>query len=260
VKRGMGARRDLRGSPIAEKETRLATLRYLGISFVEIVTDDGKVVYIDPCISLNHDCPITLDDITRADLLLVTHMARDHASEAIPLLKKTGAKLVCTRDMGYAARKAGIPDGDIKVVTSGVPVEMAGVRVKSLRTEHGSWSIQNDHPVFDLSLGYLVYLRDGYPLYHVGDTSIFGDFQLFGRLYRPKVMLTPIGMFPGAITEMDPWEAAIATAMVGPEIVIPIHYDRMEQADFPDRFAQHLKTEAPHVQVRLMEPGETVEL
>ena len=99
--------------------------------------------------------------------------------------------------------------------------------------------------MFDLSLGYLVYVRDNFPVYHVGDSSIFGDFQLFGRLYRPKVMLTPIGMFPGAITEMDPREAAIATAMVGPEIAIPIHYDRVGQADYPEQFAHHLKTEAP---------------
>ena len=238
----------------------MARLRYLGISFVEIVTDDEKVVYIDPCISVNPDCPVTLDQIEKADLVLVTHMARDHASDAIPLLEKTSAHLVAPRDMAHAARQAGIAEDRIKAVTSGVPVERAGVRVKSLRTEHGSFSVHEGHPMFDLSLGYIVYVRDGVGIYHVGDTSIFGDFELFGRLYRPRVMLTPIGMFPGAITEMDPWEAAIATAMVGPEIAIPIHYDRVGQADYPERFARHLETEAPQVEVRAMQPGEVLEV
>lgn len=85
-------------------------------------------------------------------------------------------------------------------------------------------------------------------------------FELFGRLYRPRVMLTPIGMLPGAITEMDPWEAAIATAMVGPDIAIPIHYDRVGQADYSERFARHLGTEVPTVKVRAMQPGGVLEV
>lgn len=238
----------------------MATLRYLGISFVQIVTDDGRVVYIDPCIAINPDCPIALDEIDRADLVLVTHMAKDHSTDAIPLMKQTGAKMVCTRDMAFAAARAGISQDRVKRVTSGVPLEMAGVRVKCLRTEHGSFSEFEGRPMFDLSLGYIVYVREGIGIYHVGDTSIFGDMQLFGRLYRPKVMLTPIGMFPGAITEMDPWEAAIATAMVAPEVAIPIHYDRVNQADYPERFARHLATEASHVKVKVLEPGETIEI
>lgn len=238
----------------------MAKLRYLGISFVEIITDDGKVVYIDPCISINPDCPITLDDINHADLVLVTHMARDHSSDAIPLLKKTGAQLVCARDTARVAIQAGIPADHVKGVVSGAELERAGIRVKALKTEHGSWSIQDDRPVFELSLGYILYVREGVGIYHVGDSSIFGDFALFGRLYHPKVMLTPIGMFPGALTEMDPREAAIATAMVAPEIVVPVHYDRVGQADYPERFRKHLETEAPHVQLRILEPGETIEL
>lgn len=238
----------------------MARLKYLGISFVEITTDDDKVVYIDPCISINPDCPITLEQVERADLVLVSHRARDHASDAVPLVKKTGAKMVCTRDMFYVGKREGIPETQMKKVTSGVPVEIAGVRVKALRTEHGSFSEYEGQPLFDLSLGYIVYVREGVGIYHVGDTSIFGDLALFGRLYRPKVMLTPIGMFPGAITEMDPWEAAIATAMVSPEIAIPIHYDRVSQADYPEQFARHLATEAPHIQVKLMAPGEVLEI
>ncbi len=238
----------------------MASLRYLGISFFEIVTDDDKVVYVDPCISINPDCPISLDDVKRADLVLVTHLASDHSSDMIPLLEKTGAQLVCARDTAYAAREAGIPEDRIKVVVSGVGVERAGVRVKALKTEHGSWSIQDERPVFELSLGYIVYVREGVGVYHVGDTSIFGDFELFGRLYRPKVMLVPIGMFPGAVTEMDPWEAAIATGMVSPEIAVPIHYDRETQADYPGRFARHLWREAPTVQVKPLQPGDAIEV
>lgn len=240
----------------------MATLRYFGISFFEIVTDDGKVVYIDPCTNrtFNPACPITLDDIRRADLVLVTHMARDHSPDAIPIVEKTGASLVCGHDLRYTAIKAGVPENRVKRVPSGPLIEMAGVRVKCLRAEHGSWSENLEHPMFYLAMSYIVYVREGYGIYHVGDTSIFGDLQLYGRLYRPKVMLTPVGSRPGGSVEMDPWEAAIATGMVAPDIAIPIHYDPVGQAHFPARFAEHLKTEAPHVQVRLLPPGEVMEV
>ena len=70
----------------------MAILRYLGISFVEIVMDDSRVVLVDPCISINPFCPITLESLGRADLVLLTHMASDHSSDIIPVLKKTGAQ------------------------------------------------------------------------------------------------------------------------------------------------------------------------
>ncbi len=238
----------------------MARLRYLGISFFELVTDSGKVVYIDPCISINPDCPITLQDIPRADLVLVTHMARDH-SQRHDSPPPADGRSACLRPGCRACGDAGRdPAERVKVVLSGVAVEQAGIRVKALKTEHGSWSIQDGRPVFDLSLGYIVDVREGVGIYHVGDTSIFSEFELFGRLYRPTVMLTPIGMFPGAITEMDPWEAAIATAMVRPRITVPIHYDRKTQAEYPARFAQHLATESPGTEVKILAPGEVLEV
>lgn len=240
----------------------MARIRYLGISFFEIVADDGTVVYMDPCIGINKYCPITLDDIQRADLVLVSHRARDHGPDAIPILQKTGALMACPRDMCWAAKQQGIPGTQVEVMVSGMTLARGGVRVKCVRSEHGSFSEFEGRPLFDLALGYIVYVRDGVGIYHLGDTSIISDFALFGKLYKPKVMCAPIGMgiWPTGGIEMDPFEAAIATGMVGPEFVIPVHFDHVKQADSLEQFAEHLKVEAPNTQLKWLKPGESMDV
>ena len=52
---------------------------------------------------------------------------------------------------------------------------------------------------------YLIELDDGKKIYFAGDTCVFGDMQLIGRIYSPDVAVLPIG---GHFT-MDPREAAV---------------------------------------------------
>lgn len=241
----------------------MARLRYLGISSFEVHADNGKVVYIDPCLTrkINRYCPITVDEIQRADALLVTHKAGDHSSDAMEIMKKTGAVMLTSRDFFYTCERAGIPASQMVRKPTGAVAELAGLKVKVLKTEHGSWSTDQGQAMFDYSLGFILYVRDGVGIYHVGDTSIFGDFALFGRLYKPKVMLCPIGRgTPTGGTDMDPWEAAIATGMVSPEVVVPVHYDPDGQAEFPERFREHLKVEAPNTRLEVLKPGESIEV
>ena len=241
----------------------MGRVRYMGISFVEIVTDSGKVVYVDPCMNrrMNPVSPVDLEEIDRVDLVAVTHLSAEHSSEAIPLAKRTGARMLCTRDMYQLGKSGGIPEDQMTSVVSGSLVHLAGVRVKCLRTEHGSFSVADDgRTMFDVSLGYIVYVREGVGIYHMGDTSIFGDLQLFGRLYHPKVMLVPIGVKPGGAAPLDPQEAAIAAGMVNPEIAIPIHYDALGDVEAPLRFAEYLAAEAPGVRALLLKAGDLMEI
>ena len=61
--------------------------------------------------------------------------------------------------------------------------------------------------------GIVVELEDGKKVYFAGDTCVFGDMQLIGRLYSPDVAVLPIG---GHFT-MDPREAALACELLGVE-------------------------------------------
>jgi L-ascorbate metabolism protein UlaG (beta-lactamase superfamily) len=58
-------------------------------------------------------------------------------------------------------------------------------------------------------------------IYHLGDTSLFGDLELIGRRHAIDVALIPIG---GHYT-MDREDAVEAARMIGARQVIPCHYD-----------------------------------
>ncbi len=55
-------------------------IRWLGHSFVEFTTADDKVILFDPWSKDdgNPGCPVGTDEITRADLVLVSHDHFDH--------------------------------------------------------------------------------------------------------------------------------------------------------------------------------------
>jgi L-ascorbate metabolism protein UlaG (beta-lactamase superfamily) len=70
-------------------------------------------------------------------------------------------------------------------------------------------------------VGYIVELENGFKLYHMGDTGLFGDMRLIGEYYKPDLVMIPIGGHFG----MDPKDAAYATKeMLKPKHAIPMHY------------------------------------
>ena len=99
--------------------------------------------------------------------------------------------------------------------------------------------------------GFVVEFENGTTIYVAGDTCVFGDMQLIGRIYQPDVAVLPIG---GHYT-MDPQEAGVALELLGVKRCIPCHYGTFELlAGTPDE----LRERAPGVEVIAPEPGETV--
>jgi L-ascorbate metabolism protein UlaG (beta-lactamase superfamily) len=71
-----------------------------------------------------------------------------------------------------------------------------------------------------VAAGYVISIEGGPVLYHAGDTCVFGDMTLIHQLYKPTVAMLPIGGF----YTMDPKEAAFASGLLKPEVILPIHW------------------------------------
>jgi Beta-lactamase superfamily domain len=41
--------------------------------------------------------------------------------------------------------------------------------------------------------GFIIQLENGFKIYHMGDTGIFGDMKLIADYYKPDLVLMPIG-------------------------------------------------------------------
>src|SRR5207249_5108114 len=101
--------------------------------------------------------------------------------------------------------------------------------------------------------GLVVQLEDGYKAYFAGDTNVFGDMQLIGRLYAPDLAVIPIGDH----FTMGPEEAAVALELLGTKRCVPCHWGTFPLlTGTPTRLAEL----APGVEVVDVEPGATIVL
>ncbi len=230
-------------------------IRYLGHSFVEFTTSDDKVILFDPWTKDdgNPVCPVETGEIERADLVLVSHDHFDHTGSAVSICKKTGALL------GGAVQTVGrmIKEGfnSSQVVNSGAGymvgggVELGWVRVVATPAFHSSDTA--------CPLGAIVIAADGTTIYHAGDTGLFGDMALYGRLYPLDVAIVPIG---GVFT-MDAYQASEAVMMLNPKIAIPMHYASFSVVTpTADRFVAMCAEKAPQVRVVPLAAGEKLSL
>ncbi len=154
-------------------------VRWLGHAFVEFTTGDGKVILFDPW-TKDHGNPgaqVTLEEITKADLVLVSHDHFDHVASAAAICKKTGAFLGGPVQTVKRLISEGLDEQ--KVVNFGFGYMVGGgvsfewIKVVSTPAMHSSDTA--------CALGTIVQAPDGTTLYHAGDTSLFGDMELWGQ-------------------------------------------------------------------------------
>jgi L-ascorbate metabolism protein UlaG (beta-lactamase superfamily) len=100
-------------------------------------------------------------------------------------------------------------------------------------------------------------INSGKVVYHAGDTCVFGDMKLIGDMYKPDVALLPIGGF----FTMDPKQAAMATKLIGPKSVVPMHYGTWPPIEVdPKEFERMVKKSSPKTKTVLLKPGESMEV
>jgi len=103
-----------------------------------------------------------------------------------------------------------------------------GIKITMTRAEHSSeykWtnpkSGQTEVHVGGEPAGFIIELENGFKIYHMGDTGLFGDMGLIGSYYRPDLVLIPVG---GHFV-LNPKDAAYATRQyLKPKYAIPMHY------------------------------------
>ena len=237
------------------------SITWLGHGSWKMVTTQGTVIYLDPWIAGNPACPIQLADITQADIVCVTHGHDDHLGNAIEIVKQTGAVLVTLPEIAIYCDRHGIPYDDRGgCLHTGGSVQQKDVQIHAVFALHYSdilgVEFQQSKQVMPGCgcCGMVITPREGVPVYFAGDTGIFGDMALIGKLYRPYVAVLPVG---GKYT-MGVREAAYAVELIGCPVLIPGHYNTFpnQLADM-DELARQVAVRAPATRVAAIQPGES---
>ena len=215
-------------------QTNKIEVHWLGQATTKITTLTGKVIVIDPFMTNNPKTPVgykNLDAIGKVDVILVTHGHGDHTGDVSELAKRTGATVLGPAGLMATIVELGwVPPEKAVRFGKGGKVQPAGpqITITQTRAEHSSEVTVTD-PATKKSTtypggepaGFIVEMENGFKLYHMGDTGLFGDMRLIGEYYKPDLIMIPIG---GHFV-MDPKDAAYATnQMLKPKYAIPFHY------------------------------------
>jgi L-ascorbate metabolism protein UlaG (beta-lactamase superfamily) len=228
-----------------------ATLTWLGHAAFRIDTPGGKRVYVDPFLTGNPKCPESEQTPERADIVALTHGHGDHVGDAAKLLERFGAQVVAQVELKAWLGRQGAPVGDLMGINKGGSQEIDGIRFTLTNAFHSSSSDEGEY--LGEACGIVVRLENGFTIYFAGDTCVFGDMQLIGRIYRPDLAVLPIGDW----FTMGPEEAAVALELLGVKRCVPCHYGTF---GLLTGTPAELRERAPGVEVHEPEPGGSVDL
>ncbi|MDQ3894554.1 MAG: metal-dependent hydrolase [Actinomycetota bacterium] len=229
-------------------------LTWLGHAAFRLDTPGGKRIYIDPWLS-NPRCPENEREPERIDVIAITHGHTDHIGEAVELARRHRPAVVAIFELTSWLEAQGVEGASQGGMNKGGTQEVDGIRFTMTHALHSGGFVGEGAAVTYLGdpAGFVVELEDGTTVYFAGDTAVFSDMQLIGRLYEPDLAVLPIGDH----FTMGPREAAVAVELLGVRRVFPSHY-----GTFPllTGRPEQLREQGADVELLDAPPGETVRL
>lgn len=165
----------------------MARLLYQGHGSSRIVTDAGKVLYIDPYAGTGYDLP--------ADIILVTHQHGDHNKTDLAR-QNAGCRIITNTEA--------IADGKHQIFN------INGIKIEAVE------ACNRNHPI-DKCVGYII-TADGVQIYISGDTSQTKQMETFAARHLDFALLCCDGVY-----NMDLGEAARCAKIIGAKRTIPVH-------------------------------------
>lgn len=247
----------------------MSRIEYVGHATV-VVDLDGVRLLTDPLLRnrvahLRRVAPVDAKSRRGVDAVLISHAHYDHLD--IPSLEKLGKSLPIVVPRGLAGLLRKRRFEAVVEVEVGETFRIGDLEVRAVPAEH-----EGSRGPFGASAKALGYVITGSrSVYFAGDTDLF---EGMGELAPVDVALIPIwGWGPGlGAGHLDPKRAAKAVALLRPELVVPIHWGTYFPIHLglrgapgfidlpPAEFIAAVRETAPDVTVRVLRPGQSLDL
>lgn len=243
-------------------------VQWLGQAATRIITPGGKVIVVDPWLTTNPRTPEGfrhVHSLGKVDLILVTHAHMDHFADAPAMAKLYNAPVYGPAGLNQSLVHLGMLPSELspRFNKGGTITPLGpGIKITGTHAEHSSeltWrnpaTGKDETYVGGEPMGFLIELENGFRIWHMGDTGLFGDMKLIGEYYKPDLILIPIG----GHYVMDPRDAAVATRdMIRPRYAIPIHYGTNPQLKgTPEEYARWMGNSP--IGIITMKPGDAMQ-
>jgi L-ascorbate metabolism protein UlaG (beta-lactamase superfamily) len=219
-----------------------------GQSNIEI-HNGSHVIQVDPFYDHNPVCDKKASQVN-PQTILVTHAHSDHSGDVESIAARTGATIssnfeICNHFQKKKLKVDPMNHGGSLAFPFGSAYMSIAFHTSSF--DDGSYGGQP---------GGFVIQTGNKTIYHAGDTALFGDMELIGRLFQIDLACLPIG---DRFT-MGPAHAMLAAKMLRAKSVLPIHYNTWPLiAQDGDAFARDLQ-KAHAIKGHPLKAGESVDL
>ena len=245
-------------------------LTYVGHSTIYIDMD-GTQLLTDPLLNRwiwhlrRKDTPIHENVRNKVDAILVSHAHRDHLDLSSLMLFPRETQIAVPVGLGDYLRKKGF--SNVSEVGEGERFRVGSLEIDATRAVH-------DGSRFPFgpggeTLGFKIV--GSQTIYFPGDTALFPEMAAIGP--GLDIALLPVwGWGPTLGTgHLDPFQAAQALELLRPRLAIPIHWGTLYPVGFnrispnflidpPRLFKEYAAQLAPLVEVRILLPGEMLEV
>ena len=231
---------------------------------------DGTTLLTDPLLRrrVTHlrraDDPRT-EGLKNVDAVLISHAHHDHLHLRSLRLLDRSTPIVVPKGVGRLVKLGRFRS--IEEIDEGETVEIGSLKIRATHAEHSG--TRQPGWLKATALGYAI--EGSQKIYFAGDTDLFEG--MAGLVPDLDVALLPIwgwGPSLGRGLHLDPRKAAEALALLEPRIAIPIHWGTYRplhlgaKAKFltspGEDFVREAAALAPDVDVRVLQPGERLEL
>ena len=190
-------------------------LEWLTWSFFRFTTPGGKVILTNPFITGNPDAAagVKLDEITKADLILIPNGHGDEIGDAVAIAKTTGARIVTPFELGTWFIGKGVPEAQVMRRNPGGRFAWEGITVRVVGSVHGSGSGRDAAferaPIYGgAAAGFMVTFENGYTVYFPGSSAATQDMAMWAEAYKPDAMIFLMG------PTSDPQDIGMAVKLV----------------------------------------------
>ncbi len=227
-------------------------VKYYGHSAFRLVSPKEKYIFVDPWLS-NPKSPGKEYD--KVDLILITHGHVDHLGDTVEVAKKTDALVLGIYEISVYLNSKGVQK--VQSMNKGGSLDFDGIKITMTDATHssgideGGRILPGGEPA-----GFIITFENGFKVYHMGDTGLFGSLQFIGELYKPDLVLIPIG----SLFTMGPEEAAYAINILKPKYAIPMHWGTFPPlSGKPENFLEKVMEYRVKTEVIVLNPGEEME-